>query len=134
MRGDEQLSDGGCGRSVVCGRCKSVLPSPGTVLEVPEEQAATLIQKGGLPVFIDFYSTSCMPCRMMHPIVENLARRRAGEITVLRINTDENPQLAAAFRIKAVPTFVVMKKGLEMGRTSGAMSEMDLSLWAASKS
>jgi thioredoxin 2 len=122
------------GKTIVCGRCKSVLPYPGTVLEVPESQVATLIQKGGLPVLIDFYSHTCMPCRMMHPIVENLARRRAGEITVVQVNTDENPELASAFRIKAVPTFVVMKKGIEMGRTSGAMSEMDLSLWAASKS
>ncbi|MBM3312600.1 MAG: thiol reductase thioredoxin [Candidatus Aminicenantes bacterium] len=121
------------GRSVVCGRCKSVLPSPGTVLEVSEQQAATLVQQAGLPVLIDFYSHTCMPCRMMHPVVEGLAKRRAGEVTVLKVNTDENPELASAFRIRAVPTFVVVKKGVEMGRTSGAMSEMDFSLWVASK-
>jgi len=122
------------GKSVVCGRCKSVLPHPGTVLEVPENQVATLTQKGGLPVLIDFYSHTCLPCRMMHPVVESLAKRRAGEITVLKVNTDENPDLASAFRIQAVPTFVVMKRGVEMGRTAGAMSEMDFSLWVASKS
>jgi len=122
------------GKSVVCGRCKSVLPYPGTVLEVPENQVATLIQRGGLPVLIDFYSHTCPPCRMMDPVVESLAKRRAGEITVLRVNTDENPDLASAFRIQAVPTFVVMKRGVEMGRTAGAMGEMDFSLWVASKS
>lgn len=121
------------GKSVVCGRCKSVLPPPGKVLEVPESQLATLIQSGGLPVLIDFFSTTCLPCRVMHPIVESLARRRAGEIMVASVNTDENPGLASAFRIQAVPTFVVMRKGIEMGRTSGAMSEMDFSLWVASK-
>ncbi|MBM3293944.1 MAG: thioredoxin family protein, partial [Candidatus Aminicenantes bacterium] len=83
---------------------------------------------------IDFYSHTCRPCRMMHPVVESLAKRRAGEITVLKVNTDENPDLASAFRIQAVPTFVVMKRGVEMGRTAGAMSEMDFSLWVASKS
>lgn len=122
------------GKSVVCGRCKSVLPVPGTVLELPEEQAVTLIRNGGLPILIDFYSTTCMPCRMMHPIVENLARRRAGDLTVLKVNTSENPRLASSFRIQAVPTYVIVRKGIEMGRTAGAMSEMDLSLWAASKS
>jgi thioredoxin 2 len=122
------------GKTVVCGRCKSVLPVPGTVLEIPEQQVAALIQNGGLPILIDFYSLACMPCRLMHPIVESLAQRRAGEIMVVRVNTDENPGLASAFRIQAVPTFVVIRKGVEVGRTSGAMSEMDFSLWVASKS
>jgi thioredoxin 2 len=121
------------GKSVVCGRCKSVLPPPGKVLEVVESQLATLVQSGGLPVLVDFYSPSCMPCRMMHPIVDSLAERRAGELMVVRVNTDDNPGLASAFRIQAVPTFVVMKKGVEMGRTSGAMPEMDFSLWVASR-
>jgi thioredoxin 2 len=70
---------------------------------------------------------------MMHSVVENLAKRRAGEVTVLQVNTDENPELASAFRVRAVPTFVVVKRGVELGRTSGAMSEMDFSLWVASK-
>jgi thioredoxin 2 len=121
------------GKSVVCGRCKSVLPHPGTVLELPAEQTAILIQQAGLPVLVDFYSPTCMPCRMMHSVVENLAKRRAGEVTVLQVNTDENPELASAFRVRAVPTFVVVKRGVELGRTSGAMSEMDFSLWVASK-
>ena len=122
------------GKTVVCGRCKNALPVPGTVLEVPEQQLMTLIQNAGLPILIDFYSSTCMPCRLMHPIVESLAKRRAGELTVVRVLTDENPRLSQAFRIQAVPTFVVMKKGTEMGRIAGAMKETDFSLWVASKS
>jgi len=122
------------GKTVVCGRCKNALPYPGTVLEVPEQQLMTLIQNAGLPILIDFYSSTCMPCRLMHPIVESLAKRRAGELMVVRVLTDENPRLSSAFRIQAVPTFVVMKKGTEMGRISGAMKETDFSLWVASKS
>jgi thioredoxin 2 len=122
------------GKTVVCGRCKSVLPYPGAVLEVSENQLTTLIQNAALPVLIDFYSPTCIPCRIMHPIVESLAKRRAGELTVVRVLTDENPGLSSAFRIQGVPTFVVMRKGIEMGRTSGAMNETDFSLWVASKS
>jgi thioredoxin-like negative regulator of GroEL len=70
---------------------------------------------------------------MMHPIVESLAKRRAGEIMVVRLNVDRNPEIAARFGIRGVPTFVVLHKGTERGRTSGAMSEADLSLWVASR-
>jgi thioredoxin 2 len=121
------------GKAVVCGRCKAPLPEPGLVLEPPADQVVKLIQTGGLPLLIDFYSTTCMPCHMMAPIVESLAGRRAGDLVVLKVNTDRQADLAAAFKIKAVPTFVVMKKGFELGRVSGAMPETDFSLWVASK-
>ncbi len=121
------------GKTVVCGRCRNPLPVPGTVLELQEQMAAALIQSSGLPVLVDFYSPTCGPCLMMHPLVERLAKRRAGEIMVIKINTENSPQLAAGFGIKAVPTFVVISKGTERGRISGAMGEMDFSLWVASR-
>jgi thioredoxin 2 len=121
------------GKTVVCGRCRNPLPVPGIVLEMPEQAAATLIQRAGLPVLVDFYSPTCGPCMMMHPLVERLAKRRAGELMVVKVNTDNSPGLAASFGIKAVPTFVVISKGTERGRTSGAMGETDFSLWVASR-
>ncbi|HCS49558.1 MAG TPA: thiol reductase thioredoxin [Candidatus Aminicenantes bacterium] len=121
------------GKTVVCGRCRNPLPVPGTVLELPEQAAATLIQRSGLPVLVDFYSPTCGPCMMMHPLVERLAKRRAGEIMVVKVNTDNSQGLASGFGIKAVPTFVIISKGTERGRTSGAMGETDFSLWVASR-
>jgi len=121
------------GKTVVCGRCKSPLPVPGRVLEPSSAQAVNLIQTASLSLLIDFYSPTCMPCLRMTPIVESLAKRRAGDIMVLKVNVDEAGELASAFKIQAVPTFVVIKKGFEAGRTSGAMSETDFSLWVASK-
>lgn len=121
------------GKTVVCGRCKGVLPVPGTVLEPPPEGIAVLIQHSSLPLLIDFYSPTCGPCLMMHPVVERLAKRRAGEIMVLKLNVDRHSELAASFGIKGVPTFLVLHKGTERGRTSGAMAEADFSLWVASR-
>ena len=121
------------GKKVVCGRCRNPLPDPGTILEPSEQTAFTFFQESGLPVLVDFYSPTCGPCLMMNPIVERLAKRRAGEITVVRINTDQNPRLAAQFGIQAVPTFVILFKGTERSRTSGAMQEADFSLWVASR-
>jgi len=120
-------------RAVVCGRCKTPLPAPGLVVEPTPEQAVALIQAAQLPLLIDFSSPTCMPCHMMAPILESLARRRAGSLMVLKIETESHRELAAAFKIQAVPTFVVMKGGFEIGRASGAMSETDFSLWVASK-
>ncbi|MBN2409353.1 MAG: conjugal transfer protein TraF [Candidatus Aminicenantes bacterium] len=122
------------GKKVVCGRCRTPLPAPGSVLEPSEEDLITLFQKSGLPILVDFYSLSCAPCLMMHPILERLAKRRAGEIMVVRVNTDRIPRLAAQFGIQAVPTFVILSRGSERGRTSGAMQEADFSLWVASRS
>jgi thioredoxin 2 len=121
------------GKKVICGRCRNPLPVPGTILEPSEQAAFTFFQNSGLPVLVDFYSPSCAPCLMMHPVVERLAKRRAGEIMVVRVNTDQNPRLAAQFGIQAVPTFVVLFRGMERGRTSGAMQEADFSLWVASR-
>ena len=119
------------GKKVICGRCKNTLPVPGEVLEPNSEQALSLIQKSRLPVLVDFYSPTCMPCHMMNPIVVSLARRRRGEIMVIKVNTDDIPQLAGAYGIMGIPTFIVFRKGLELGRTSGALSEGDFSLWVA---
>jgi thioredoxin 2 len=121
------------GKNIVCGRCKNVLPIPGTVLEVSPERAFNLLRNSSLPVLIDFYSLTCAPCQMMRPILERLAKRRAGEIMVTKVNVDEHPEAASHFGVKGVPTFLLVYKGYEKGRTSGAMSEADFSLWVASR-
>ena len=120
-------------KKVVCGRCKSLLPKPGTVIEPTPEQVQRLLQKASLPVLVDFYSPTCAPCHMMHPVVESLAARRAGEILVIKINVDSHQQLAAAFGVRGVPTFVIIHRGSERDRMSGAVSETDFSLWVASR-
>jgi thioredoxin 2 len=121
------------GKSVVCGRCKTPLPQPGTVIESQPHQLRSFLQNAKLPILIDFFSPTCAPCHMMHPILEGLAKRRAGELMVLRIDVSVNPELSAPFGVQAVPTFIIIHKGYERGRTSGAMGETDFSLWVASK-
>lgn len=121
------------GKKVVCGRCTSGLPEPGSVIEPLPDRIMNLFKSPNLPVLIDFYSPTCAPCSIMQPVVEELANRKAGELTVMKVNVDQNPQIAAQFGIQGVPTFIVLSKGRERGRTSGAMSEADLALWVASR-
>ncbi len=118
-------------KTVVCGRCRSPLPRPGEVLEPDQAGLDVVLANTNLPVLVDFYSTTCAPCHSMHPLVERLARRRQGEILVVKANVEVHPGLASQLQIRAVPTFVVFSRGYEVGRTSGAMSEADFSLWVA---
>lgn len=121
------------GKKVVCGRCRSVLPEPGTVLEPSLQQVSTLIKESSLPLLLDLYSPNYASCHMMHSIITNLAKRRAGELIALRINVDQHPQIASSLGVQNVPTFVILHQGNERARTSGAMPETDFSLWVASK-
>jgi thioredoxin 2 len=121
------------GKTVLCGKCKSRLPEPGQILEPGLEGIVSLFRNSSLPVLADFYSTTCAPCYMMHPILEKLAERRAGEIVVVRINIENHQELAREFAIQGVPTFIVVRKGAEIGRSVGAMDESSFALWAASR-
>jgi len=118
-------------KKVVCGRCHSPLPRPGDVLEVNPVQALNLISRSSLPVLTDFFSPTCRPCQLMGPVLERLAKRRSGEIMVIKVDIDKYPELATRFGIQAVPTLIVFHRKAERGRTSGAMPETDLALWVA---
>jgi len=121
------------GKAVVCGRCKARLPEPGDVLEPTDAGLGGLLQNSGLPVLVDFYSPTCAPCHMMHPVLERLAVRRAGQIVVVKVNVESHPEVAREFNVRAVPTFAVVFKGTERGRTAGAMDESTFALWVAGR-
>lgn len=121
------------GKRILCGRCHNALPEPGTVLVLSPQRIYQLINNGSIPLLIEFYSDNCPHCLRMKPIVERLARRRAGEIMVIRVNVDLYPELAAGFGIDSIPTFIVVKKGSEVGRLHGYQDELDFSFWVASR-
>ncbi|HXE57291.1 MAG TPA: thioredoxin [Gemmatimonadales bacterium] len=93
-------------------------------LDVPvkatESDFDRTVQTAAVPVLADFYADWCAPCRMMAPTVDSLAHDRAGEILVLKVDTDANPQLAQRFGIRGIPTVISFRDGKEHRRHVGA--------------
>lgn len=74
------------------------------------------------PVLVDFYAEWCQPCRMMKPILLDVAERMGDAITVLTIDVDKEKELATQHRIQSVPTLIIYKKGKQLWRHSGVIS------------
>ena len=100
---------GSCGRPIRLDR-----PLP--VTDVAFDK---VIAGAGVPVLVDFYADWCGPCHMMAPVLDDLAHRRAGEILVLKLDTDANQATPARFGIRGLPTVVAFRNGQEHGRQVG---------------
>lgn len=82
--------------------------------------AAEVEQAKGLTV-VDFWATWCGPCRVLSPILEQLATERAGELKVAKVDVDENQRTAARFNIRSMPTLLFFKDGQPVGQIIGAV-------------
>ncbi|MBQ0083284.1 MAG: thioredoxin [Clostridiales bacterium] len=78
---------------------------------ITKENFEQEVLKSDIPVLLDFWAVWCGPCKMIAPVIEEIADQRDGEIKVGKVNVDEQPELAAAFRINSIPTVIVFKEG-----------------------
>jgi len=79
-----------------------------------------------LPVLVDFWAEWCMPCTMMAPILEELAREYAGKAVFAKLNVDENPEIASRYQVTSIPLFIIFKDGRSVERIVGAVGREPL--------
>ena len=87
---------------------------------VTENNFESEVLKSEIPVLVDFWAAWCGPCRMLAPVLSEIAQEQEGMVKVAKINVDEHPGLAMQFRVASIPTLVVMKDGKVVSQSSGA--------------
>jgi thioredoxin 2 len=106
----------------ICGKCKGSLPwiVAGTDISFRKELETST------PVLVDFWAEWCAPCRMTGPVLEEIAKEKAGQIKIVKINVDQNPTTSGQFNIRSIPTLVLFKDGRPVETLVGAMSKQAL--------
>jgi thioredoxin 2 len=110
----------------VCGRCKAPLAGDGAPITVTDATFAAAVAASPLPVLLDMWAPWCGPCRMVGPIVDQLARELAGRIRVGKLNVDDNPATASRFGVRSIPTLLVLRDGTEVDRIVGAVPKDEI--------
>lgn len=112
-----------------CGSCKAALSPVSAPLDVDAAAFADIVREARVPILVDFWASWCGPCRIAAPEVKELAREAAGRALVLKVNTEEQPEVAARFAIQSIPTFVVLRDGHVVLQRSGVAPRAEMRRW-----
>lgn len=115
-----------------CGSCKSKLFA-GEPRDVDAASFDRHVAKGDLPVLVDVWAPWCGPCRSMAPQFARAAQVLEPDVRLLKLNSDEQQQIAARYDIKSIPTMLLFKGGKLAARTAGAMDSASIVRWAKSQ-
>lgn len=117
------------GEGPVCGRCKSPL-SIGSAADRPvditDQTFHAEVLSAPMPVLVDCWAPWCGPCRMVGPVLEQLAREYAGRIKIAKLNVDENPQTASRYAIRSIPTMLLFDRGAIVDTMVGALPRSEI--------
>jgi thioredoxin 2 len=120
--GDRRLTD------ARCGNCHRALFA-GRPLALDAGRFRRHLERGGVPLLVDFWAAWCGPCQAMAPHFEQAAARLEPDVRLGKINTEEEPDLARRYGIRGIPTLILFRDGQEAARVSGAMDVQGLLAW-----
>ena len=96
------------------------------VIILTQENFAKEVLQSATPVLVDFWASWCGPCKMLSPILDELAQEYDGRVKIGKVNTDEQPELASEYRIQAMPTMLFFKQGQVAKQVVGLKSKREL--------
>jgi len=113
-----------------CGECGRplLLDRP---IKVTGEHLDRVVEGATVPVLVDFYADWCAPCKMMAPVLDEVANARAGTLLVGKLDTDRSPAVSERFGIRGIPTLILFRDGKEVARQTGALPRARLEAWLA---
>jgi thioredoxin 2 len=109
-----------------CGRCKNPLPVTDGPVTVTDATFAAEVERSPLPVLLDLWAPWCGPCRIIAPVLEELAAEMSGVVRVAKLNVDENQSTANRFNVRSIPTLLILKEGREVDRLVGVHPKSEL--------
>lgn len=112
-----------------CGKCGSALP---WITEAGDDDFEEVAAASTLPVLVDLWAEWCGPCRMVSPALEQLAKRMAGHLKLVKVDVDKSPTLARRFDVQSIPTLLLMDHGQVVARQTGAAPAHALERWVDS--
>jgi thioredoxin 1 len=93
---------------------------------VTDKEFKAVVLDSSIPVLVDFWAPWCGPCRMVAPVVDEIAQQYDGKVKVVKLNTDENPAVASQYGIRSIPTLMIFKEGQRVDMVVGAVPKTTL--------
>ncbi len=113
----------------VCGKCGiplNITETPGVPVDVTDHSFESEVLSYPGVALVDCWAPWCGPCRMVAPVLEELASEYRGKVKIAKLNTDDNPKMAMKYNIQSIPTMLIFKEGNQVDRLVGALPKQDI--------
>jgi thioredoxin 1 len=98
----------------------------GNILELNSGNFKSTVDSGQIPVLVDFWAPWCGPCRVIAPILEEVAKEMEGKVRIAKVNVDDSPDIASQFGVRGIPTLILFKEGQIKGQMVGVNSKSSI--------